>query len=542
MKNGLVIRTTFVLLLWNTALLCGQSSLLLSTRQYLDSALIYSKQNKVAESRSYLQLAEATANSKAMKAEVFYEIGNWYQELRYQFDSAQVYYQKACAFLHPDAPLLRLNLYRALARSCYTASLTEQGVEYCTACINLADSLKNEGIHIRCLQTLGSLMGGINNQSQKGLNYMLSALQMTKAINDTANIARAYFLVFYQYSELQQHTLANIYLDSVSMWLRIKPDTRMTSELLYRKGVTEHGLKYYAAALEYLNQALPRFYDHKDTFRIIHVYSEISGVHLDLRQYPQAIDIGQKAWALVQQKSTVFEQELIAQLLYQAYKGEGDFEQALYFAESYKHTQDSTRARNNAKTIADMETHYRATEQKKQIAEQEALLQLYFWGILAVTTLCGFILFFYLKTRQQQRTLTRQNLFIQRHEQELEHLDAAKTRFFANISHELRTPLTLILAPLTSMLKRNRLENTDFTYTKTAQTHAHVLLKLVNEILDLNKMESGKMQIKETTISFQPFIRRLVRVLKAMQSVWTFIFLWNIAQTSISVWQLTLIR
>ncbi len=113
---------------------------------------------------------------------------------------------------------------------------------------------------------------------------------------------------------------------------------------------------------------------------------------------------------------------------------------------------------------------------------------------------------------EQQRLETevaRQTATIRSQTEELKKLDEAKSRFFANVSHELRTPLTLILGPLDSMLRGKRLETRDQGYAQTAHTHGRQLLRLVNEILDLSKMESGKMALHESAVLLQPFLRRV---------------------------------
>lgn len=93
--------------------------------------------------------------------------------------------------------------------------------------------------------------------------------------------------------------------------------------------------------------------------------------------------------------------------------------------------------------------------------------------------------------------------------EELRQLDKVKSRFFANVSHELRTPLTLMLGPISSALKSGDLSNRNFTLLKQAQQGGKDLLKLVGSILDLSKMESGNMQLHETTVQLFPFIRRI---------------------------------
>jgi signal transduction histidine kinase/DNA-binding NarL/FixJ family response regulator len=94
--------------------------------------------------------------------------------------------------------------------------------------------------------------------------------------------------------------------------------------------------------------------------------------------------------------------------------------------------------------------------------------------------------------------------------EELRELDQTKTRFFANVSHELRTPITLIQGPIQSVLGRQRLENRDFTLLSTAEQSSKKLLNLVNEILDLTKLDSDKIQLEETKVVFYTYLRRIV--------------------------------
>ena len=104
---------------------------------------------------------------------------------------------------------------------------------------------------------------------------------------------------------------------------------------------------------------------------------------------------------------------------------------------------------------------------------------------------------------------------IRQKNEKLQNLDKIKSRFFANVSHELRTPLTLLLAPLSSMLKSQQLDNKNFTLAKMAQQNTQQLLKLVNEILDLTKLDSEKMELQEENV---PLYFLIQRILSAFES------------------------
>lgn len=91
-------------------------------------------------------------------------------------------------------------------------------------------------------------------------------------------------------------------------------------------------------------------------------------------------------------------------------------------------------------------------------------------------------------------------------------LEALKSRFFANISHEFRTPLTLILGPLHDALQD--VFHTGGTlpadYVRLTHRHAQRLLELINQLLDLAKLESGRMRLRAYEQDLVPFVRERV--------------------------------
>jgi signal transduction histidine kinase len=95
--------------------------------------------------------------------------------------------------------------------------------------------------------------------------------------------------------------------------------------------------------------------------------------------------------------------------------------------------------------------------------------------------------------------------------QKLVELDQIKNRFFANISHELRTPLTLLLAPLeTLMQKFNRSFDADTREVfATMHSNGMRLLKLINDLLDLVRLESGRLEVKHEALNVFDFVKGL---------------------------------
>jgi signal transduction histidine kinase/DNA-binding response OmpR family regulator/ligand-binding sensor domain-containing protein len=89
-------------------------------------------------------------------------------------------------------------------------------------------------------------------------------------------------------------------------------------------------------------------------------------------------------------------------------------------------------------------------------------------------------------------------------------VDQMKTSFFANVSHEFRTPLTVILAPVEKLISQfsNPKTREDLA---TIQRNAHRLLHLVNELLDLSKLDAGRLPLQVCATDIVKQLRGLVR-------------------------------
>ncbi|WP_367388555.1 ATP-binding protein [Lewinella sp. LCG006] len=98
---------------------------------------------------------------------------------------------------------------------------------------------------------------------------------------------------------------------------------------------------------------------------------------------------------------------------------------------------------------------------------------------------------------------------IRREKDRFQELDQLKSRFFANISHEFRTPLTLIMGPL-NQLKEKQPDPEDRKLMGLMHRNAERLLNLINQILDLSKLEAGKMKLDLQQVNFPALLKGIV--------------------------------
>ncbi|UCH97534.1 MAG: response regulator, partial [Candidatus Aminicenantes bacterium] len=105
--------------------------------------------------------------------------------------------------------------------------------------------------------------------------------------------------------------------------------------------------------------------------------------------------------------------------------------------------------------------------------------------------------------------LESQTVQLKEQSEKLKEMDKVKSRFFANISHEFRTPLTLIMGPLEQMLS-DKQDNQQKKRLKLMLRNSQRLLGLINQLLELSKLESGKVKLQACGQNIIPFLKGIM--------------------------------
>ncbi|MBI9063324.1 MAG: response regulator [Marinilabiliaceae bacterium] len=126
----------------------------------------------------------------------------------------------------------------------------------------------------------------------------------------------------------------------------------------------------------------------------------------------------------------------------------------------------------------------------------------------ALYLLSGAFAVFFLIRIKQARLKLKNDLLIQtiQHKQE-EQLNEFKLRFFTNVSHEFKTPLSLITGPAQRLHQATNLTDEQKGMLDIIQRNSKRLLMLINQIIDLRKIEKGKEQLNLTSANIISFIR-----------------------------------
>jgi signal transduction histidine kinase/DNA-binding response OmpR family regulator len=215
-------------------------------------------------------------------------------------------------------------------------------------------------------------------------------------------------------------------------------------------------------------------------------------------------------------------QKKVAELLYPIYEKKGQLQKAYKIFKIFHASNDSLFNKKNTSALVQREMEYKYDKElqsKALLQQQQATeLQQQKWLTYTAIGVCLSLILigtgFYRNYRNKQKAnilLQKQNQEIEKQRTALESLDHTKSRFFANISHELRTPITLISSPLQNLLQHSQetfLPSTKKTL-QMVQRNAQSLKGLVNDILDLSKLESDKVKLHEEVVQTHSLLSRI---------------------------------
>jgi signal transduction histidine kinase/DNA-binding response OmpR family regulator len=375
------------------------------------------------------------------------------------------------------------------------------------------DSRGWKGLSIDCRACIADIYRSIDNPKQ-ALPYAEQASKDALSLKDTAAYIFAVSNISNILSQKSMSSPANLAKATQLMELVLdKRYAHFLSDFSLARYQGNLGRLYImtnqeARAEEILNQSLA--IARKGDFKTLekHNLNELMTMYVDHKEFNKAVQYGEMAVVIQpEDQSNITIQKNIYNHLTDAYKGMGDYKNAFKYNSLYTRLNDSINALDKVRDAAELDKKYLADKRLLIAANQTKLVEvqrnyLIALALLAVITSVAGYRWFILKKKKEAALLAEEH-------QQLEKLDALKTRFFANISHELRTPLTLIMGPADQLLAFKNYEEEQQGMLQAISRNGKKLLNIVNELLDLGKLEAGKLTVNLKPVALSSFIKML---------------------------------
>jgi signal transduction histidine kinase/DNA-binding response OmpR family regulator len=201
---------------------------------------------------------------------------------------------------------------------------------------------------------------------------------------------------------------------------------------------------------------------------------------------------------------SIYKNRMIADTLLGDYENAYRHERLFYEELMATNRQDLKVIISQASVKFDVEKNKLKVELANQQAQNSKFWVLTVSLLFIIALIGGYFLF--INQRYKKNKLARQLLFEQKESERLTELNEFKTRFFTNISHEFRTPLTLLVGPIDDLQKKYPKEG----IINVMQRNIHRLQSLINQLLDLSKLEAGEMKLNVQEINFSQFLGQLL--------------------------------
>ncbi|MEM6346421.1 MAG: ATP-binding protein [Bacteroidota bacterium] len=445
-------------------------------------------------------------------------------EANLEYDSAMAYLDGALAVYYQildSSGIARIYLNQAFIFE--SQNKIDSAIHYCFQALRIQEARK---LSYQQANTLLQIADLYETQSdyEKTLNNQQQALSIFSQIGDVTGISSANINIGNTLQSLDRYREALPYTEQGLEYARKTADPFMIGTSLINVTNVYTELGYESDTIRnLLYEAIPLLEGNEN---LSAAYAGLGYLALSKKQYADAKSWYKKELEVAEDFEILSRQKSALEHLYSTYKANGETAKALELLERYSSVHDSLLNLETIETINQLNIEYESekkekenlilqndlTQSKLEASEQKALRNLLL-GIAAVVLLLGAGGFIWYRYRQrialkeqaleleQERARKEQK---RKEAEKLKELDAMKTRFFTNISHEFRTPLTLILGQneqLQAAIEDKKLQN---RLTMVGR-NGHRLLDLINQVLDVAKLEAGGMSLEPSrleTISY----------------------------------------
>ncbi|WP_299251462.1 ATP-binding protein [uncultured Lacinutrix sp.] len=425
-----------------------------------------------------------------------------------------------CPVYAQQEPDLTKFMYAEVDRAYELNQRTKYGeaIEVTTKVLKFANKVNDDYLKAKAYNNLGTSHYYVNNEDLS-FDYLFKSKDISVKLKDTSRIIIAYNNLGVNYRAYGKLSESNIFFKKS---LNLAEVSKAQKELvfpLFNIGVNliekeEPTLDDYKESYKTLKRAEVLAHKYYNEEAIVgEVFEVLSYVHHRLGDKQESLEYYNKVLEYTQKHNYLEVKAEAHSVRASIYVEENDFEKAYYALEDYVTTIDSVYSLKEFEKAKQIEANnfLKENDLKLKLVEKEKRLQALdiertrtFNGVLIFFTVILLLLGFWIHKKNTQLKLAKDKA---------ENLSKVKSDFYSEISHELRTPLYAVIE-LSGLLLKENVSVKHKEYIESLRFSGNHLMSLINNVLELNKVESGKMKIQQIDFDLKNLVSNIIESLE----------------------------
>lgn len=393
---------------------------------------------------------------------------------------------------------------------------TEKAIKYTNKAISFAKNIKNELKLHDSYYFLGTIYYQ-NNKFEDAIFYFIRCTnfyQSNKLI--TAKLAKSYYSLGLCYLAKNKINLANTYFNkSYDIYNNLNiSDALQLVEL--QKGLSLKAAKKYDEALSIFKRIGTQNADYENAK--LEAYFQVSAIYSIQKKYSHAYSAIKKAFDIAEKNNnSLAKNKILNQLIFLAEKND-DFKSANQYLKKIIQQKDKPLS-SNEEYILDKKDYDNQLDLVEKLEREKKdqiksirfsrLISILSIALISILSLLSFSLYKNNKIRNNTyRLLQEKNKELTEQKEKAEQASKARAEFLSTVSHELRTPLNAING-ITYLLLQEKPKVNQLNYLKSLEFSGNYLLNFINDILEINRLESNTVQVEKINFNIIELIANI---------------------------------
>ncbi|MBF02621.1 MAG: hybrid sensor histidine kinase/response regulator [Flavobacterium sp.] len=394
-----------------------------------------------------------------------------------------------------------------------------KAIVYTEKAIDYAKKQKLDDKLPECYLILGNIYYDLEKTDTAIENYIRS-INLYKVQEPNSDLALAYYSLGKCYLEKNKVELSEVYFKKASE-IYEKLNFKDAIQLInIQKGIIQKNKKNYNKAISIFSSIINSINNDAFINTKVEAYYQIGEIELINNRYDQAIE--NFDWALELNESNSKNVQLQKKILKQlsvTHKYKKDFSKSQAYLEEYvdivdslgnyynhsltENTFDKIQFDKQLKTIEQLDKDKKIQQRSLRFNKLISILSI---ALISILSLLSLSLYKNNKIRiSTNKLLKEKNKELTIEKNKAERASKARAEFLATVSHELRTPLNAING-ITYLLLNEKPKATQLNYLKSLEFSGKYLLTFINDILEINRLESDKVLVEKINFNLVELI------------------------------------